>query len=72
MIYYAIIRYFIIYYAIKMIYYVIKMIYYAIKWFTIELLEFLNNLLVPVEAFNRYQRLGEKNGARESNPNLGD
>ena len=52
---YAIIRYFMIHYAIKMI-------YYAIKWFTIELLDFLKNLLVPVEAFNWYQILGEKRG----------
>ena len=38
-----------------MIYYAIKMIYYAIKWFTIQLFDFVNNLLVPVEIFNRYQ-----------------
>ena len=49
-----------------MIYYAIKMIYYAIKWFTIQLLDFENNLLVPVEGFNRYQILGEKKGARGS------
>ena len=59
MIYYVIIRFIMIYYAIKMI-------YYAIKWFTIELLDFLKNLLVPVEAFNRYQILGEKKRARGS------
>ena len=55
MIYYAIIRFIMIYYAIKMI-------YYAIKWFTIQLFNFVNNLLVPVENYNRYQILGEKNG----------
>ena len=55
-----------------MIYYEIKMIYYVIKWFTIQLFDFVNNLLVSVENYNRYQILGEKTGARESNPGLGD
>ena len=45
-----------------MIYYAIKMIYYVIKWFTIQLFDFVNNLLVSVENYNRYQILGEKNG----------
>ena len=45
-----------------MIYYAIKMIYYAIKWFTIQLFDFVNKLMVPVENYNRYQILGEKNG----------
>ena len=39
-----------------MIYYPIKIIYYAIKSFTIQLIDFVNNLLVP------YQILGEKKG----------
>ena len=45
------------------------MIYYAIKWFTIQLFDFVNNLLVPVEIFNQYQSGWQKKGAaRESNP----
>ena len=31
-----------------------------------ELFDFVNNLSVPVEGFNRYQILGEKKGARGS------
>ena len=53
MIYYAIIWFIKIYYAIKMI-------SYAPKWFTIQLIDFVDNILVPVEGFNRYQILGEK------------
>ena len=49
-----------------MIYYAIKMIYYEIKWFTIQLFDFVNNLLVPVEGFNRYQISGKKKGAHGS------
>ena len=59
MIYYAIIRFIMIYYAIKMI-------SYAPKWFTIQLIDFVDNILVPVEGFNRYQISGKKKGVRGS------
>ena len=38
-----------------MIYYAINMISYTLKKFTIRLIDFVNNLLAPVEGFNRYQ-----------------
>jgi len=65
MIYYAIIWFIMIYYAINMISYKLKKI-------TIQLINFVNNLLAPVEGFNRYQIFGKKSGARESNPGLCD
>ena len=66
MIYYAIIWFIMIYYAINMISYTLKKI-------TIQLIDFVNNLLAPVEGFNRYQIFGKKKrGARESNTSLGD
>ena len=34
--------------------------------FTIYLIDFVNNLLAPVEGFNRYQIFGKKKGARGS------
>ena len=49
-----------------MIYYVINMISYTLKRFTIKLIDFVNNLLAPVEGFNRYQFFGKKKVARGS------
>ena len=43
-----------------MIYYAINMISYTLKRFTIQLIDFVNNLLAPVEGFNRYQIFGKK------------
>ena len=43
-----------------MIYYAINMISYTLKNFTIQLIDFVNNLLAPVEGFNRYQIFGKK------------
>ena len=34
--------------------------------FTIQLIDFVNNLLAPVEGFNRYQIFGKKKVARGS------
>ena len=66
MIYYAIIWFIMIYYAINMI-------SYTLKRFTIQLIDFVNNILALVEGFNRYQIFGKKkSGARESNPGLCD
>ena len=59
MIYYAIIWFIMIYYAISMISYTLKKI-------TIQLIDFVNNLLAPVEGFNRYQIFGKKKVARGS------
>ena len=59
MIYYAIIWFIMIYYAINMISYTLKKI-------TIQLINFVNNLLAPVEGFNRYQIFGKKKVARGS------
>ena len=53
MIYYATIGFIMIYYAINMISYTLKKI-------TIQLIDFVNNLLAPVEGFNRYQIFGKK------------
>ena len=49
-----------------MIYYAINMISYTMKRFTIQLIDFVNNLLAPVEGFNRYQIFGKKKVARGS------
>ena len=49
-----------------MIYYAINMISYTFKSFTIQLIDFVNNLLSPVEGFNRYQIFGKKKVARGS------
>ena len=49
-----------------MIYYAINMISYTLKKFTIQLIDFVNNLLAPVEGFNRYQIFGKKKVARGS------
>ena len=50
-----------------LIYYVINMISYTLKRFTIQLIDFVNNLLAPVEGLNRYQIFGKKkSGARGS------
>ena len=43
-----------------MIYYAINMISYTLKRFTIQLIDFVNNLMSPVEGFNRYQIFGKK------------
>ena len=43
-----------------LIYYAINMISYTLKKFTIQLIDFVNNLLAPVEGFNRYQIFGKK------------
>ena len=43
-----------------LIYYAINMISYTLKRFTIQLIDFVNNLLVPVEGFNQYQISGKK------------
>ena len=43
-----------------LIYYAINMISYTLKRFTIQLIDFVNNLLAPVEGFNRYQIFGKK------------
>ena len=42
------------------------MISYTLKKFTIQLIDFVNNLLAPVEGFNRYQIFGKKKVARGS------
>ena len=56
-----------------LIYYAINMISYTMKRFTIQLIDFVNNLLAPVEGLNRYQIFGKKkSGARESNSGLCD
>ena len=49
-----------------MIYYAISKISYTLKKFTIQLIDFVNNLLAPVEGFNRYQFFGKKKVARGS------
>ena len=49
-----------------MIYYAINMISYTMKRFTIQLIDFVNNLLAPVEGFNQYQIFGKKKVARGS------
>ena len=49
-----------------MIFYAINMISYTLKRFTIQLIDFVNNLLSPVEGFNRYQIFGKKKVARGS------
>ena len=49
-----------------MIYYAINMISYTLKKITIQLIDFVNNLLAPVEGFNRYQIFGKKKVARGS------
>ena len=43
-----------------LIYYAISMISYTLNKFTIQLIDFVNNLLAPVEGFNRYQIFGKK------------
>ena len=43
-----------------LIYYVINMISYTLKRFTIQLIDFVNNLLAPVEGLNQYQIFGKK------------
>ena len=45
-----------------LIYYAINMISYTLKKFTIQLIDFVNNLLIPVEGFNQYQISGKKKG----------
>ena len=45
-----------------LIYYAINMISYTLKKFTIQLIDFVNNLLVPFEGFNGYQSSGKKMG----------
>ena len=49
-----------------LIYYAINMISYTLKRFTIQLIDFVNNLSAPVEGFNRYQIFGKKKMARGS------
>ena len=49
-----------------LIYYAISMISYTLNKFTIQLIDFVNNLLALVEGFNRYQIFGKKKVARGS------
>ena len=42
------------------------MISYKLKRFTIQLIDFVNNLLAPGKGFNRYQIFGKKKVARGS------
>ena len=47
-----------------MSYYAINMISYTLKKFTIQLIDFVNNLLALVEGFNRYQIFCKKKKLR--------
>ena len=43
-----------------LIYYAINMITYTLEKITIQLIDFVNNLLALVEGFNRYQIFGKR------------